>query len=249
MMTDVHLKPGTGRPASRPLRASLALTCMLLEPVLAFADESWQTDGLVGYATDYVDRGVSQSDGHGAVRAEVGWQHIGGYGVRLSAATVDFADANDAVAEVNLIAGMEWTRGPIVLATSVALVHFVGAEPSGHYDLVELAGDFVYEVDRWQLDLQAVYSPNESGHVGDALYVAAGIGHRLTDSLAVRAHGGHQWFAHEDDAGASFQDWGIALVWTRGRVSCGLAYSDTDLSSGCAGLCDDRVALTVELAL
>jgi uncharacterized protein (TIGR02001 family) len=222
---------------------------MLLDPALGLAADRWQTDGLVGYATDYIDRGISQSDRHGAVRAEVGWRHDHGYGVRLSAATVDFGEHDDAVAELNVIGGREWQHGPVVLATSLAYVHFAGVDPSEHYDLVEWAGDIVYEVRDWQLDLQAVYSPNESGRVGQAVYVAAGAGRRLTESLALRLHGGRQWFDREEDAGDSYHDWGLGLVWTHGRMSYGVGYTDTDLGSACRDICDERIALTLELAL
>ena len=249
MITDTHASPCTGRLATRPGGASLALTCMLLDPVAALAGERWQVDALVGYATDYVDRGVSQSDGHGALRGEIGWRHDHGYGARLSATTVDFGEDDDAVAELNAIVGREWQLGPTVLAASIAYVHFAGADAEDHYDLVEVAGDVVYEVKSWELDLQTVYSPNESGRVGQALYFAAGVGHRFTESLALRVHGGRQWFEREADAGDSYHDWGIGLVWTRGRFSGALAYSDTDLGAACHDICDERVALTLELAL
>ena len=72
-MTESHTASGTGSLATRCSGASLALMCMLLGPVDALGGEPWQTDGLVGYATDYVDRGISQSDGHGSVRGEIGW--------------------------------------------------------------------------------------------------------------------------------------------------------------------------------
>ena len=238
--------PGSGHGKDR---AALALTWVLLQPAVGAAQENWEADALLGYATDYVDRGVSQSDGHGSVRGELGWQHVGGFAARVTAASVDFGANQDVYAELNLIAGMEWPIGAAALAATVAYVQFVGAEASQDDDLIEVAGELVHEIDRWRVDLQAVYSPDELGDVGPALYFAAGIGRLLSESLFIRAHGGRQWFSHQDEAGPSYHDWGIELGWTRDRVTCGLSYTDTDIGSACAEICDARLALTLELAL
>lgn len=241
-MLEVVLVNGSGMRV-----APFALSWLLLHPLAGDATERWHTHGLLGYTTDYIDRGISQSDGHGSAHGEISWQHDHGFGVLLRAASVDFGADDDATAEVNLVAGVERTVGQTLLATSLAYVHFTGVSAGQNYDLVEISGDLLHEIRDWQVDLHAIYSPNESGHVGDALYATAGLAYRLTGTVAARLHGGYQWFSREQDAGPAYYDWGIGVQWTYGRFVGGLAYTDTSLGSACVDICNERVALRLEI--
>ena len=225
----------------------VALSWMLLHPLAGDATERWDTHGLLGYTTDYVDRGVSQSDGHGSAHGEISWQHDHGFGVLVRATSVDFGTDDDATAEVSLVAGFERTVGQTLLEPAwPTCISRVCQRRRTTIWLKSPVTSSTRSGD-WQVDLHAVYLPNESGHVGDAVYTTAGLAYRLTETVAARLHGGYQWFSREQEAGPSYYDWGIGLQWTYGRFVGGLAYTDTNLNSACVDICDGRVALRLEI--
>ena len=92
-----------------PALAAGLLTGLLVVPVQAEEDEGWWYGGSLTAASDYVFRGVSQTDEGVAIqgRADVG--HSSGFYAGVWASNVDF-DAPDGIdTEVNLYAG--WVFG------------------------------------------------------------------------------------------------------------------------------------------
>lgn len=125
----------------------------------------------VGASTDYVFRGVSQTDEHpqvfGGVDATLG--SIGYAGVWAS--NVDFDDSTDA--EVDFYAGVKPTVGAVSLDVGVIYYAYVDA-PSGS-DYAYWEGKVAASVPAGPATLGAAvyYSPDFFGGTGDAWYYEA----------------------------------------------------------------------------
>lgn len=237
--------------------SSIRATCVLVL-LLAITEEvraarnhgsAWDISGSIAALTDYVDRGVSQSDGHGAVQADILWQHAKGAYVALWGSTVDFNDGRQATAEINYILGIKREIAAAQVDGSVAFIQYPGAASELDYDLIELSAQIEHPVGPIDLIGQAIYAPRNAGDSGKAVYVALTASKQLSQTLAVSAHVGRQWHELKWIAGPDRNDWGVALGWSRERLHlrfrADLKFSDADASRACADICDARVTAGV----
>ncbi|MGH8456886.1 MAG: TorF family putative porin [Stenotrophobium sp.] len=130
---------------------------MLTVPASAFA-EGW--GGSLGATTDYVFRGVSQSDGKPSVQADGHYYGSSGWFAGLWAASVrSDADSSNS-AELNGYLGYAW---PVTDAWSAKLTAvqyaYTGGNSQRRYDYDELAGTLAYTN---RVFLTAAASPNTS---------------------------------------------------------------------------------------
>jgi uncharacterized protein (TIGR02001 family) len=122
----------------------------------AVAAEAW--GGAVTLASDYVYRGVSQTDGGVAAQADLHVRSEGGWFAGLWASTVDPPPGDFANYEVNVYAGRSWEVAD-GWAASVSLVRYMypNSQVHGQYDSTELSVSARFE-DR--VAVTASYSPN-----------------------------------------------------------------------------------------
>jgi uncharacterized protein (TIGR02001 family) len=229
------------------MRFISAISVAVIAPANSFAADVPDTAmfGSVALTTDYVDRGISQSDGHAAVQGEIGWQHASGLFVGVWASSVDFNDNSEASVETNYILGIERSFRTITAQTEVSYVDYPGAMAALNYDLVELAARADYHLDRDVLTAEVIFAPDNTGNSGRAVYTACGLTHHLTDRLAVRAQVGRQWFEDEALTGPDYNDWRLQAEWEVRLVSVLIAYAESDAGAACADLCDARAILAV----
>lgn len=203
--------------------------------------------GFFGFVTDYVDRGVSQSNGKQALQGGVKWQHSGSAYVELWGSTVDFDDGDETSAEINYILGIQREVGSTQLDLNIAYIHYPGAAANLHYDLVEVGASVNRTLAIFDLTGHAIFTPSNSGSSGQALYVAMEASKDLAEAVNLRAHVGRQWHERNTIAGPNYHDWGLALQWGGDHLKVALSFSDTD-GSDCADLCDARLAASLEIS-
>lgn len=235
---------------SRPLTSPLLLLVASLAPATAaHSSENWRLDALAAIATEFVDRGVSQSDGKGVAQGKLDWQHDTGFHAGVWGSTVDFrGEEHRADAEINFMIGFEGEFERWRYATRFTRIRYVAATGAFDDSFFELSGNLEHDAGALQLTAETVFAPNSLGHPGDALYVTVGIGRRLSDTFLLDAHVGRQWFWREDLVGPDYNDWGVKLEWQRGRFGAKLAFSDSDAGAECPDLCDARVTLILEIS-
>jgi len=225
--------------------------------------ESTWLYGEVGVVSDYVDRGISNSDERPALQAGLTYefdlgldQEATGY-LDLWGSNVDFDDGGEARVELDFSAGLAAPLGESGFDVDVAATYIVypGADSDLDYDYVEFPLALGYAVtDALSLGLGYIFSPDHSGDVGRAHYVEALAAWTLPwpgDDWPVTldARLGRQWFESNSMAGLDdYLDWGIGLTTTVGPVDLGLHYTDTNLGRGdCYGgsdACDARLVLS-----
>ena len=189
------------------------------------------TGGLT-LTTDYVSRGLTNSDEHPAIQGLVQYTHKTGLLVGAFASSVDFNDDDNATSEVDLWGGYAWTwRG--FRFSGEALFYLypgVGDNMSDDYDTQELVGSISYTSGETYLAARLWYSQDYFFSSGDSYYweVAASI--PLISHFAVELHAGHQDVELNDRLGIpDYNDWLLGISATYQGLKAGVYYTDTDI--------------------
>ncbi|MGO1072782.1 TorF family putative porin [Lysobacter sp. CA199] len=251
------------RPSPKPA-LTLALSALLAvaAPMAAAQDAgegdtgteaAWNVRGGVSVLSDYVWRGVSQTQEDPAVQAEINLEHRSGFYAGLWASSIDFTasgEEDDGV-DYELDGYLGWAgelRPGLELDVALTRAAYPGARSGFEYDYTELEGTLSF-AEYYHVGL--AYSPDIFGLGGRGYYWNAGGEWPLGESgFGLKAQIGH--YDLEDAAGDSYNDYLLALTRQFGPVQAELQYTDTssygpELSEALddSKLADGKVALVV----
>ncbi len=226
---------------SRMARARLVTATVA---VLAIANAHAGTSGNITLATDYVFRGVSQTNQDPALQAGIEYAadrglYVGAWGSNiswLSDASTTLSPISSSL-EVDLYGGYRGKFSDAVSFDVGALYYwYPGDFPSGFNsaDTLELYAGIGVAANE-KLSLGAKYSYATTDLFGYAnsdgsgyLDVTANLA--VADGWAIGAHAGKQWI--EGNRALEYTDWKLGVTKSFGSgFSVGLAYSDTDADS------------------
>lgn len=208
-----------------------------------------QDDGLklsynVGITSDYVFRGVSQTQEDPAIQGGVDLSYGIGY-AGVWASNVDFG-ADDPSAEIDLYAGVKPTVADTSLDFGVYYYGYVddkGLTP-GSYSYFEVKGAASRAVGPATVGLAVYYSPEFPGKTGEALYYEVNGSIPVMDKLTASAALGHQ----EIDSAGDYATWNIGATYAiTDKLGLDLRYSDTDEHSY-GKIYGDRVYVSLKAA-
>ena len=216
--------------------------------------------GTVLMATDYVFRGISNTDGGPAIQGSFDFEHDSGIYAGIWASNVKFRENADVDAvetvqeasiEIDYYAGMaseldncfSWEVG-------AQLVTYPGAEEALNYDYWEALLALGYSFDQVALEPeligQAYFSPDYFGNSGDATYLSGLVYLYLPGDVGLNLSIGRQTF--EEDASLDYADTKIGITKALAGFEFELAYTDTNIPiEDCAGLdiCSGRVVFSI----
>lgn len=218
------------------LAALAAMALLWASPSLA------DVEGNVGIVSDYIDKGISNSDGNPAFQGGVTWGLENGLYLSLDGTSVDFNDGTDA--ELNFAVGYEWQWQNWELVTGVSRTHYAGAPKGAGLDLWEFAVAAALDLETHQWEAEFVYSPNDGG-AGDALYQRIAVTVPFAERFAISPHLGHQWYQRRDVGGPAYWEWGVELSYGLEPATFGIAFTDTSLKNEGGCKCGGRVAAFV----
>ncbi len=211
-------------------------------------------------ATDYVFRGISNTDGDPAIQGSLDYAHDSGFYAGAWASNVKFrenadVDAVDTVEEASIEIdyylglasefenGIYWDVGALYYS-------YPGSEEALDYDYWEVMGALGYAFERLPLGpevtVELYHSPDYFGGIGDATYASGSVALTLTDLVGLGITYGKQWF--DDDSSLDYSDWKIGISTSLSGFELELAYTDTDLSKAdCDDLdiCEGRALLSI----
>jgi uncharacterized protein (TIGR02001 family) len=196
----------------------------------------------VGVASDYVFRGVSQTQEDpqvfGGVDATYGIGYAG-----VWASNVDFG-ADDPSAEIDLYAGVKPTVGDTALDLGVIYYGYVddkGLTP-GSYSYFEVKAAASRPVGPATVGLSVFYSPEFPGKTGEAVYYEVNGSIPAGEKLSFSGALGHQ----EIDSAGDYATWNIGATYAiTPHLGVDLRYSDTD-EHGYGKIYGDRVAVSLK---
>jgi uncharacterized protein (TIGR02001 family) len=201
----------------------------------------------VAMTTDYVFRGVSQTDNGAAIQGSFDWSNDQFY-AGLWGSNVNFgATAPNETASMELDAYVGWTptTGPVSWDLSLVGYFYPNGDDTvaggGEMDYFEgIVGAEWAIVDAFSVGGQVAYSPEFFGETGEALYYEVNGKYEFNDAFNVSAAWGNQ---DVDDTG-DYSTWNIGAAYAIHGFTLDLRYHDTDID----GL-DDIVNFTISREL
>lgn len=217
-------------------QAGVAFAVMLAAAGAASAQGEFS--GNVALTSDYVFRGVSQTNGD--IGLSGGFDYTNGmFYAGVWAANVDFDDASDTNLELDFYGGIagEFSNG---IAWDVGVVYYTYPDAEDEdLDVVELTGSLGYDFESgFSLGGMLAYDPDNKN-----TYIEASAGYALTDALSVDGTLGNWSFDGADD----YTNWSLGGTYSALGFDFDLRYWDTDIKG--SDLSDERVVFTISRAL
>lgn len=207
-----------------------------------FSTQSFAENGLTGnvaLTSDYVRRGISQTDETAAIQGGVDFTHESGLHTGAWGSSIDLNNNQAGSMELEVYGGFQNEVNGFTYDIGAIYFAYPGSDSDLNYDFFEvyLSGSFDFDVANVSASVN--YSPEYTGDTGDSMYYAAGIEVPLAHEFKAIGHVGHL----SVDNSADYTDWslGVARNWL--EMDWSLAYTDTDLDT--SDLDEARTVLTV----
>jgi len=181
-------------------------TMLLSAAILAagsYSAQSHAVEGLsanVGVTSNYVWRGMTQTNDQAAISGGIDYEAESGFYVGTWASNVDFGD--DTSAEVDFYAGYGFKTGEVDIDLGYIFYGFPGC---GECDASE-----VYASASWEVITVGAFvtADSESGaDFGDASYIYADLAFEVAPEVELAFHYG----ISDSDGGDSVSDYGVSL--------------------------------------
>lgn len=204
----------------------------------------------VALTSDYVFRGISQSNEDPAVQGGFDW-NLGVFYAGVWASSIEFNVA--APTEIDLYAGLTKTFGDTTFSIGGIYYLYPGAaDPNpGEFNYFEVAGAVEHDFKFAKLKGAVNYSPDYFGESGDAVFIEGKLTVPLPHSFEVSGALGHQWIENNTRFGTpDYLTWNAGLSWSWKKFTLDGRYHDTDLTTAeCFGgppkLCGARFVGTI----
>lgn len=181
--------------------------------------------GTVALTTDYVFRGLTQTDTNPAVQGSFDYTNDIFY-AGIWGSNVDFSGAN---IEADVYVGVRPTLGPVSFDFGVIGYFYPGAAddaPAGELDYYEgKAAASIAPVEGLTLGAALYYSPEFTGEVGEALYAEINAGYAFSDAFSVSGAYGSQ----DIDEGDDYTTFNLGASYLTHGFKLDLRYHDTDI--------------------
>lgn len=233
-------------------------TCLM--PIAASADDAAHgpvydffanPSGSVAVTSDYVFRGITQSDESAALQGAINFGQSSGPYLGLWGSNVDFNDGDEAQLELDFSGGYKWAWGPASFDAGVIYYAYPGADSGLNYDYWEAKLAASVPAGPVTLTGSAFVSPDYFAGSGTAVYVNGAASVPVFNTgITANAAVGHQ--SIDDNAAfgtADYTDWTGGLSYTWEKFTFNVAYFDTDLSNAdCPDGCEARAVATITRA-
>jgi uncharacterized protein (TIGR02001 family) len=205
----------------------------------------------IGATSDYIFRGVTQTQHNPAIQGGIDYTHASGFSLGTWASNVDWVDEghykDNSFLELDLYGGYRGSLGPIGYDLGVIEYYYPGDSISGTAspDTTEL-----YVSGSWEF-LSLKYSHAVSSHfigwVGsngedtrNSKYLELNANYDLGKGWGVLGHLGHQWVNNLNSA--NYTDWKVGVTKDVGFGVVTLAYSDTSANDNWYTISGEKIA-------
>lgn len=213
------------------------MACAILAAISSTAitaEETHQLSGNVALASDYIWRGVSQTDNGLAIQGGFDYAHNSGFYLGVWASNVDFGDGDDSNIEADLYAGFSNEFSGI--SYDVGVIHYdYASESKNNFE------EFYFGLGYNFLSAKVSYTSDYFGGTDDALYYEVGADFELPKGFNLSLHAGH---SDLDDGQEDYSDWKVGISTEFKGFGFELAYTDTDVNNG-GNIYDEHGVFTV----
>lgn len=219
------------------------LTSAALLPTAARAqDAPFAVTGGVTIGTDYVFRGISQTDEDPTIQGSIGIESETGLFASVWAANVDFNDGDEAHIEIDYTIGYGNAVGDLEYTAMFIYYTYPGAAGSLDYDYWEAGLSMSYALGPVSPTVSAYYADNFFADTGEAFYLTGGLSFAASEMVSVYGNIGKQWY--DDAALTDAVDWNVGATLSAFDLDFDLKYTGND-DDGLGDLTDDRIVLSV----
>ena len=202
-------------------------------------DEGPSVSFNIGASSDYVFRGVSQTDEnpqiYGGADLSSGIFYAG-----VWASNVDFLDSTDA--EIDAYVGVKPTAGPVALDLAAIYYGYVNAPSGADYGYWEFKAAGSVPAGPGTIGAAVYYSPDFFGGVDEAVYYEVNGAFPIGEKVSFSAAHGHQSL----DGPGDYNTWNLGVGYAlNDHIGFDLRYHDTD-EHGFGSIYDSRVAVGVK---
>lgn len=205
---------------------------------------AWQSSGNLTYISDYLFRGISQTNEGLALQGSLTLANTDGWYVSSWASNIRFGEGS---LELDLLAGRKWAlHEDMTLDFGVMQYRY----PQGHNS----SNGFNYweaysklGIGQWTFGLALTDNYFARG-VGKFVYLSADWQQALTDSVQLQAHAGLNRFASATEfstflgsatTSSSYRDWSLMVQAQWLQLDWAVGIAGTDVSAqACPALCD-----------
>ncbi len=202
--------------------------------------------------SDYVFRGISQSDESAAVQAGFDISHEAGLYAGAWASSVDFNDDDEANVEIDFYGGYSGEANKVSYDIGGIYYAYPGADGSLDYDFFEVYGSLGYDFEVAEATVGINYSPDYFAGSGDSVYAHLGADVPLPHDFTLSGGIGYQEIDDNDAFGTpDYTDWNVSLGYDWKNVNLFVAYHDTNLDEPgeCRDGCSGRVVFGISVEL
>lgn len=225
-------------------------------PMRAHSEETtkdWTISGSTAFKSDYVLRGISQTDEEPSVQGAITATHKSGFAASLWGSNVDFNDGKETSSELDATASYTLPLGSGNLTIGGIYYAYPGADSDLNYDYVEGFATYGVKVmDKADVTANVYYSPDFFAGSGEAIYTNMGVSIPIPslDGFSVNGAAGYQWIDDADAFGVpDYADWTLGAAYKYEKVTFGLSYNDTNVSeNNCSNLCSGRIVGSISYA-
>jgi uncharacterized protein (TIGR02001 family) len=224
-----------------PMKTQLSRASLLAAALVAAAGAAHaqgEFSGNVAIGTDYVWRGVSQSNGDMAISGGFDYSN-GMFYAGTWASNIDFDDGSDANVEIDFYGGIasEFANG---VSWDLGVIYYAYPDSEdSDLDFVELKGALGYAFDGGlAVGGEVYYDPDNQN-----MYLNATAGFALTENFGIDGSVGNYQF----DAGGDYTNWSLGASTSAGGFGLDLRYWGTDVDG--VEVADDRVVFTISRSL
>ncbi len=249
--TQIFLREGKAMKYTAGFTALVMGICALGGSAYAGDGSAFSVSANTALVSDYVFRGISQSDENFALQGGFDIGHESGLYTGVWGSGVDFNDGDEGTIEIDLYAGYGGEYNGISYDIGGLYYAYPGADTARDYDFWEAYGSLGYDFDFMSASIGVNYSPDYFNESGDSLYTHLGVDVPLPNNFTLSGGVGYQ----EIDDNASFgvpdyTDWNVTLGYDWKDINLFVSYHDTDLDEPgeCADGCDARVVFGISTA-
>jgi uncharacterized protein (TIGR02001 family) len=188
-----------------------AAAALAAAPAAAGAQE---LSGQVDLVSQYVFRGIAQSDGEPTLQAGAGLD-LGRFNVSVWGSGVDFTDGTDA--EIDYALGWSAPAGPVELSAGAIHYSYVGG-PAGQ-DFTEVYAGLGRGLGGWAVSAAAHYSPEFYLETGEAVYLLLGAERPLGEHAVLGLTAGGTRYLEDAFSSGDYEDVGVSLSRAFGRFA------------------------------
>jgi uncharacterized protein (TIGR02001 family) len=221
----------------------LTLTTVSANDELFSGDLPGTFEGSVGVTTDYIFRGISQTQEKPAVQTGLTWSHDSGVYLGFWGSNVDYKDNDESTSEMDAFIGYAQSIGNFSYDLGYISYFYPGTERNKSYDFQEVILGLGYDFNLLSLGTTVAWSPDYWGGSGESFYTAIDASVPLKYNITLDSGIGYQTMHTPSGYGLGndYTEWHAGFTVPVKNFDVNVFYSDTDFSfSECGEICQDR---------